>query len=563
MDPVTPVSAAQSAYATASHATVFASVALSFVGLGWALVLMLRPRTSAFCIWSMVLFSLAWLIDSTTHLLGVGGHAPTHALRYGVWVAVGLFGLGLVVGVLGVLAYLRNEHKYDRGLTIGVFATLLNLWVVGGIVVALRANRMAELGRGLVIPVMPSGGPVDIQALVESQARGSGNKGSERSQKMRAMLGRAFADLTSTLGGEQGMAWELQSDRGDRGPAAALAGHECGSPEALQALHPGAQYLLTLSGNPGWMSLELADSPHDPDAAGALDAAAEKVLAAQVLSLTPARRQRATRTHLAGFEVVRTSVQASVNGIAGPVFLDRWVAVAGSSALQVVACAPEDTSTFQAATTEMVAGLLRKLQRDGAAGPVPPETRQRQYIEASRLEQREQFGEALGHWEQAASIAPVEPEAFLGVLRCSWKLGRPKQALTWLESGTTRQPGTVSTAVAGLRIRAANGQAQARKELLERFQQGLADDDALAALLVSFAARQERAGALEVLASFGDRHGASLVAWWHGYLTTPPATAGAATTAAKATATPPPPARVATRKPAGRPMRSTRPTRAR
>ena len=556
-------SAAGAAYATASHATVFASVALSFFGLGWALVLMLRPRTSAFCIWSMVLFSLAWLVESTTHLLGVGGHAPTEALKFGVWVAVGLFGLGLVVGVLGVLAYLRNEHKYERGLTIGVFAVLLNLWVVGGVVVAWRTNRMAALGRGLVIPVMPSGGPVDPQALVAGQARGAASEGSERSRKMRAMVSRAFADLAKGLGGEQASRWELQSGGDGPDPAAALDGHACGSRDALRALHPGSQYLLTLTGNPGWMSLELGDAPDNPDAAAALDAAANKLLAARVLPLTPARRQRVTRTHLAGFEVMRTTTQASVKDIAGPVILDRWVAVAGSSAVHVLACAPEDTAIFQTATQEMVAGLLRKLQRDGVAGPVPPEVRQRQYIEASRLEQRQQFGDALGHWEQAAAVAPLEPEAFLGVLRCSWKLGRPKQALAWLESGGPPKPGTVSTAVADLRIRAANGQHPAREALLERFHQGLADDDALAALLVSFAARQDRAGALEALATLGDRHGAPLVAWWQGYLTQPPAATSSSTTTAPVAAAPVPKVPAATRKPAVGAGRSLRPTRAR
>lgn len=524
------------AYATASQGMVFSSVALSFVGLGWALALMLRPKTSSLCLWSMALFSLAWLIESTTHLLGVGGHAGTESLKYGVWVAVGLFGAGFIVGVLGVLAYMRNEHRYERGLLVGVVATLANLWVVGGIFMALRHNRTAVLGRGLVIPVMSSGGPVDAQALAEHLNKLPGRQASDTSLKMAGMLGRAVSDLAIALSGGKGSAWEMKQGTEGEGPASALAGHPSGSPEVLRALHPNAQHVLTLSTEPGWMSLGLEEAPADADAAAVLAARALKALEAQTLALTPTRRLRAVRTNLAGFEIVRTTTQATVRGLAGPVCFDQWVAVADGHAVEVLACAPQETAVFLDATNDMVNGVLRKLQRDGLAGPVPSEEIQSQRGHAAQLERRDQFAEALAVWRQAALTTPADAESFLGVLRCSWKVGKSKDAVAWLESGTEPTPPTVSTAVGALRLRAATGQAEAREELLKRFDSGLADDDALAGLMVSFAARQDRAGALKALAALGPRHGEKQVAWWKTYLSSPPTPPSAGTPASAASA---------------------------
>ena len=117
-------------------------------------------------------------------------------------------------------------------------------------------------------------------------------------------------------------------------------------------------------------------------------------------------------------------------------------------------------------------------------------------------------------WHQAAATTPTDGESFLGVIRCSWKLGKSKDAVAWLDHGIGPTPPTVSTAIGALRLRAATGQAGARDELLKRFDSGLADDDALAGLMVSFAARQDRAGGLKVLAALGPRHGEKQCAWW-------------------------------------------------
>ena len=232
MDAVVPAQSAAAAYATASQGMVFTSVALSFVGLGWALALMLRPKTSSLCLWSMALFSLAWLIESTTHLLGVGGHAGTDSLKYGVWAAVGLFGSGFVVGVLGVLARTcATSIGMNAGCWSGWWRRWRILWVVGGIVTALRNDRTAVLGRGLVIPVMSSGGPVDAQAVAENMNKYPIVRPRTRPLKMAGMLGRAVSDLAIALSGGKGSAWEMQPGTAAEGPAAALAGHPSGSPD--------------------------------------------------------------------------------------------------------------------------------------------------------------------------------------------------------------------------------------------------------------------------------------------------------------------------------------------
>ena len=528
MDALTTKAAAGIAYATASHAKIFVSVGLAFVGLGLALVLMLRPRTSMFCIWSLGLFSLAWLIESTTHLLGLGGHASVQSLQYGVWTAVALFGLGLVIGVLGVLAYMRNEHKYDRGLTVGVLATMLNLWGVGGIVTTLKNHRMGELGRGLVMPMMPTGGPVDQEALIAHLKKMPQREESEATQKMRAILGMAFRDLTSVLAGDEKQGWEFQPPSANEDPAQVLKDHPCGSPEVLRALHGEAQYVFTLSREPAWMSLQLARMPDGQDLAGEWDAKGEHALREHLLTLTPARRHRTARQHWAGFEVVRVTTRASISGLAGEVTLDRWTAAAGQTVVRVMACATEETPAFQSATREMVTGLLRKLQRDGLAGAAWSEARQQPYTQALALEAGKKHTEALAAWQKITGAEPGEPEAFLGVLREYWNLGQPKRALAWLESGAKPNPHSVAAVVADLRIRAANGQPDARASLLQRFSAGLADDEALAGVLAGFAAARDRAGALEVLAAHGKNHGDPVVAWWQGFLNPSPPPAATA-----------------------------------
>ena len=129
----------------------------------------------------------------------------------------------------------------------------------------------------------------------------------------------------------------------------------------------------------------LEETPAAADAAAALAARAQQALADQALPLTPMRRLRAVRTSLAGFEIVRTTTQASVRGLAGPVCFDQWVAVADGHALEVLACAPQETTVFLDATSDMVTGVLRKLQREGLAGPVPSEEVQSQRRHAALL----------------------------------------------------------------------------------------------------------------------------------------------------------------------------------
>jgi hypothetical protein len=534
MDPTSTPETTAAVYASVSHAMVFTGVALSFVGLGWSLTLMLRPKTSALCIWSLTLFSLGWLIESSTHLLGVGSQVPVEFLRYGVWTAAVLFGVGLVVGVFGVLAYLRNEHRYQRGLTIGVFASMAHLWVVGGIVTALRHDRTSALGRGLVIPVMTSGGPVDLQALASQKPRAAPKPGSEAAQKLGAMLGRAISDVAAIASPATPPAWHVQpggvagaaSLPGPGASSAALPGSE---DELIRALQPGAQHQLTSSA--GWMSLAL-DAPALPATtgipAGNVDDAARLAaqdgdrLAARAAPLSRRQRLRALRTSIAGFEVIRVSTLATMAAEAHPRFFDQWVAVAGGQSLRVLASSPATNPEFQATTEDLVTAVLRNLQREGWAGPVPSEAAQRQLQRATQFEKEEHFDEALGAWQQAVSGAPADAECFLGVLRCWWKLGRAHEAVAWLDAAGVAPPATVSAAVGVLRIRTAAGQPGALESLQNRFHAGLADDAALASLLLSFVTRNDRAAGLQALSTLGDRHAEPMVAWWRTYLSAPP-----------------------------------------
>lgn len=380
---------------------------------------------------------------------------------------------------------------------------------------------MGDLGRGLVMPMMPSGGPVDQEALMAHLSKMPAREESETTQKMRAMLGMAFRDLTSVLAGDGKQGWEFQPPSANDDPAQVLKEHPCGSPEVLRALHGEAQYVFTLSREPAWMSLELAHQPKGEDLAATWDAKAENALKERLLTLTPARRHRTARQHWAGFEVVRVTTRASINGLAGEVTLDRWTAASGQTVVRVLACAAEETPSFQSATAGMVTGLLRKLQRDGLAGPAWSDARQQPYTEALRFEAEKSPTEALAAWQKITASEQAEPESFLGVLRGYWSLGQPKRALAWLDSGVKPNPHSLAAIVGDLRIRAANGQPEARAALLQRFKAGLADDEALAGVLAGLAAARDRAGALEVLAEHGQNHGAPVVAWWQGFLNPP------------------------------------------
>ncbi|MFN0127781.1 MAG: tetratricopeptide repeat protein [Verrucomicrobiales bacterium] len=510
--------AASAAYATASHATVFVSGILAFMGLGLSLALMLRPKSCVLCIWSLAIFSLAWLIESTTHLLGVGGHVELGALKWGIWLAVGLFGLGLACGILGVLAYQRNEHKYERGLVVGVFAALLNLWVVGGIVTAWRKDRLVVLGRGMVIPMMGEGGPVDGQALAAAAAKLSERPEEDTAMKMAAMLGRVVADLSKTLAGGGGGIWQLESE--EETAKAANAGG------ALRKIHPDAQHRLSLATEPGWMSMSISEVQETGDPLAAAVAQADAQFEAHLLSLMPQRRLRAVRTNHGGFEIVQTSTHASILGFADSLVFHRWVAVGGSQALEIWACAPEATDEFYETTRAFVVGVIRQLQHQGLAGPKYSAAVIALRESSLRLEWENRFPDALAGWRQAALDTPRDPEVQVGIARCAWKLGQVPEAAEWFDSIPPSADEPMSVRLSRGRMRAATGDLEARQALATSFEEGVADDETLSALLFSFVSADERPAAAAALAAFAPRHGAPLMAWWQAYLA-PPAPASA------------------------------------
>lgn len=529
--------AASGAYATASHVTVFVSGILAFMGLGLSLALMLRPKTCVLCIWSLAFFSLAWLIESTTHLLGVGGHMEVGALKWGIWLAAGLFGVGLACGILGVLAYQRNEHKYERGLVVGVFAALLNLWVVGGIVTAWRNDRLVVLGRGMVIPVMGDGGPVDEQALAVAAAGLSERREEDTAMKMTAMLGRVAADLAKSLAGGGGGIWQLE-------PAEETT-KEANAGGALRKIHPDAQHRLSLATEPGWMSLSISEVGETGDPLAAASARADAQFEAHLLSLMPQRRLRAARTHIGGFEIIQTSTHASITGFADSLVFHRWLAVGGPQALEIWACAPEGTNEFYETTRAFVVGVIRQLQHQGLAGPKYSAAVIAQRESSLRLEWENRFPDAMAGWRQAALDTPRDPEVQVGIARCAWKLGQVPEAAEWFDSISPAADEPMSVRLSRGRMRAATGDLEARRALTTYLEDGVADDETLSALLFSFVSEDDRPAAAAALAAFAPRHGAPLVAWWQTYLTPPaaPATAvvaPATTTPATETQTPAP-----------------------
>ncbi len=93
----------------------------------WQLYQMGRENTNRRCSASLLLFGLAWLVPVGSAALGKPldfrmGDFPVVF----IWVAVCLF-FGLVLGIAGIVGYLRDPCRYDRGPGQGALGVILNV----------------------------------------------------------------------------------------------------------------------------------------------------------------------------------------------------------------------------------------------------------------------------------------------------------------------------------------------------------------------------------------------------------------------------------------------------